>query len=122
MDAEERLSLERRIGHLEREISASGALLTRNTQILDDIRTALNEPKRYPEWIAAAIAVLVLCGTLLYTAYIAPLEERMGDLKEMAVENRTYIRDIGDYAKETRGVIDAHTSSETHTARRTDNR
>ena len=106
MDPNERVSIERRMGHIERTLATQDALLHRNTEILDEIRQYLNKPTNWPEWIAAAVAVLVMSGTLLYTAYIKPLEERVSGIKETAIENRSYLRDIGDYSKETRGVLD----------------
>ena len=107
MDSEERLSIERRMGHLEVSFASHSALMRRNTEILDDIRKYVNQPKRYPEWVAACVAVLALCGTLLYTAYISPLEDRMVAMKETTDENRAYIKTTGDYAAESRRVLDA---------------
>ena len=106
MDTEERISLERRMGQIESTLASQDALLDRNTQILDEIRQYINKPTNWPEWIGAAMAVLVLSGTILYTAYIKPLEDRVADIRETATENRAYLRDIGDYGKETRGVLD----------------
>ena len=106
MDSEERQSIERRLGHLEISFAAHSALMARNTEILDDIRTYINQPKRLPECLAACVAVLALCGTLLYTAYISPLEDRMVDLKETTVENRVSIAATTSYATESRRVVD----------------
>ena len=78
MDSEERLSIERRMGHLEVSFSSH----------------------------SACVAVLALCGTLLYTAYISPLEDRMAAMKETTDENRAYIKTTGDYAAESRRVLD----------------
>jgi hypothetical protein len=118
MDANERLSIERRMGHLERTMASQDALLRRNTEILDEIRQYINKPTNWPEWIAAAVAVLVLSGTLLYTAYIKPLEERVNAVRDTAVENRSYLRDIGDYSKETRGVLDEFIRAQANSADR----
>jgi hypothetical protein len=118
MDANERISLERRMGHLERTMASQDALMRRNTEILDEIRQYINKPTNWPEWIGAAMAVLVLSGTLLYTAYIKPLEERVIDIKETATENRSYLRDIGDYSKETRGVLDEFIRAQANSADR----
>lgn len=108
MSPDDRLSIERRIGHLEQTLAAHSALMKRNTEILDDIREYVNKPARVPEWIAAVIAVLSLCGLVLYTAYVKPLEDRLGYMSTLAEQNRAHIRDIGDYAKETRTVLDNH--------------
>ena len=118
MDAEERISLERRMGHIETTLASQDALLNRNTEILDEIRQYINKPTNWPEWIAAAVAVLVLSGTLLYTAYIKPLEDRLSNVRETATENRSYLRDIGDYGKETRGVLDEFIRSQANSADR----
>ena len=120
MDAEERISLERRMGHLERSLASQDALLRRNSEILDDIRNYLNKPTNWAEWIGATVAVLLLSGTLLYTAYIKPLEGRLESIYGYTVENKANIRAIGDYAKETRGVLDVHTANEDHIARNPD--
>jgi hypothetical protein len=77
MDVDERISIEKRMGHMERELATHSALVKRNAEILDDIRKYINEPKRLPEWIAAMVAVLGGSGALLYAAYIAPLEGRV---------------------------------------------
>ena len=95
MDVEERISIERRMGHIEKELATQASLLARNAQILDDIRQYINEPKRTPEWIAAVIAVLVLCGGVLYAAYIAPLTDRTTKL-EAEVESLDRRADIID--------------------------
>ena len=118
MEADERVSLERRMGHLERTMASQDALLRRNTEILDEIRQYVNKPTNWPEWIGAAIAVLLLSGTLLYTAYIKPLEDRFESLRETTVENRSYLRDIGDYSKETRGVLDEFIRAQANSADR----
>lgn len=114
MDADERLSIERRMGHLEKQIATYDALLRRNTEILDEIRMYINKPTNWPEWIAAAVAILVLSGTLLYTAYVKPLEVRVVELGERVVENAAHIRATGDYAKEARRSLDAHTANKEH--------
>lgn len=88
MDVDERISIEKRMGHMERELATHSALVKRNAEILDDIRKYINEPKRLPEWIAAMVAVLGGSGALLYAAYIAPLEGRVG-----RVEGRLEILD-----------------------------
>lgn len=77
MDVEERIGIEKRMSHMERELATHGALLKRNSEILDDIRQFINAPKRTPEWIATGLGVLAAAGTLLYAAYIAPLEGRV---------------------------------------------
>lgn len=77
MDVEERVGIEKRMGHMERELATHSALVKRNAEILDDIRKYINEPKRYPEWIGAMLAVLGGAGAVLYAAYIAPLEGRV---------------------------------------------
>ena len=97
-----RIEVERRVGQLEVAIAGHEALLMRNTEILDDIRTYINTPRRYPEWIAACVGVLLLSGSLLYMAYIAPLEERIADLKIIAYENKITIGSTSEYVKESR--------------------
>lgn len=77
MDLEERLTIEKRMSHMERELATHSALVKRNAEILDDIRKCLNAPRRTPEWIAAMLGVLMCSGGILYSAYIAPLEGRM---------------------------------------------
>ena len=105
MDSNERQSIERRLGHLEVSFAAHSALMARNTEILDDIRKYIHQPKRYPEWVAACTTVLALCCTLLYTAYISPLEERLIVIKETTDENRVLIESTGEYAVESRRVV-----------------
>jgi hypothetical protein len=116
MDAEEWIAIERRMGHLERQIATYDALLRRNTEILDEIRMYINRPTNWPEWIAAAAAILVLSGTLLYTAYVKPLEVRVMELGERVVENAAHIRATGDYSKEIRSTLDAHTANKEHSS------
>jgi hypothetical protein len=114
MDAEERISMERRMGQLEKQLATYDVLLRRNSEILDEIRVYMNKPTAWPEGIAATVSVLLVCGALLYTAYIKPLERQVEDLAEVGVQNAAYVRSIGDYAKETRGLVDEHVSHEEH--------
>ena len=114
MDADERISVERRMGHLEKQLATYDVLLRRNSEILDEIRVYVNKPTAWPEWIAATVSVLLVCGALLYTAYIKPLEREVEELAKVGVQNAAYVRSIGDYAKETRGLVDEHTSHAEH--------
>jgi len=77
MEVDERITIEKRMGYMERELATHSALVQRNAEILDDIRKYINAPKRLPEWIAALAAVLGGSGAMLYAAYIAPLEGRV---------------------------------------------
>lgn len=117
LDAEDRLSIERKMGHLERSIATQDVLLRRNSEILDEIRQYLNTPTNWAERIAAGTAVLLLAGGILYTAYIKPLEDRIDHLGEKIIENAAHIRAVGDYSRETRGIVDVHTSNADHVAR-----
>ena len=108
MEDEERRSLERRIGHLEREMAAHSVLLSRNTEILDDIRGHLNKPTNWAEWLMAALASASAVGGLIWAFFVQPLEMHVAAIDEHSKETRTYLRDVGDYAKETREVLDRH--------------
>lgn len=108
MDADEKLTLERRMGHMEREMAAHSALLRRNTEIVDDVRQCLNKPTNWAEWVMAGLASASAVGGLIWAFFIQPLEIRTQLTDELTKENRAYIRDIGDYAKETRTVLDNH--------------
>lgn len=108
LSREEHLSLERRMGHLERNLAVHSAELARNTEMLEEIRAHLNKPTDWANWIMATVAVLGTVGGLMYGLWVAPLEVRMDVIAEKATENRAYLKDIGDYAKETRSVLDTH--------------
>ena len=105
---EEHISLERRMGHLERNLAVHSAELVRNTEMLEEIRAHLNKPTDWANWIMATVAVLGTVGGLMYGLWVAPLEVRMDVISEKATENRAHLKDIGDYAKETRAVLDTH--------------
>lgn len=108
METEERMGIERRIGHLEKEMASHSALLMRNTEILDDIRGYLNKPTNWAEWLMAALASASAVGGLIWAFFVQPLEMHVAAIDEHSKETRTYLRDVGDYAKETREVLDRH--------------
>ena len=108
MEDEERRGLERRIGHLEREMAAHSVLLARNTEILDDIRGYINKPTNWAEWLMAALASASAVGGLIWAFFVQPLELQVSAVDEHSKETRAYLRDVGDYAKETREVLDRH--------------
>jgi len=84
MEADPReLELEQRIRHMEREMASLSALLTRNTEIVDDIRNSLNRPVNWPSWIGASIGVASLLSGLLYTAFIQPVSLRVEFQQDM---------------------------------------
>ena len=85
-----------RLRTLEVKQGELNSLIARNSEILDDIRRYLNKPMNIPAWIGACIAVLGLVGGILYTAYIAPLENEVTRLTAL-VDQRTYL--IEDYLK-----------------------
>jgi len=105
---EERRSVERRIAQLEQNLAVHSAILEKNTACMEGMRSDINRPINYPAWIASAFATFSMFGGLLYLAYIKPVQDGIQDVKEISVENRSYLRNIGDYAKETRGIIDGH--------------
>jgi len=108
METEERMGIERRIGHLEKEMASHSALLMRNTEILDDIRGYINKPTNWAEWLMAALASASAVGGLIWAFLVQPLEIRMETVDDHTKETRAYLRDVGDYAKETRAVLDKH--------------
>lgn len=108
MEEDKNFDIERRIRHLEREVVSMGSLLVRNSEILDDIRKALNKPVNWAEWIMASVGLAGGLASVIWAAFIVPLDARVDVVHERSVENRAHIRDIGDYAKEAREVIDAH--------------
>ena len=114
MDAEERVSLERRMSAIESTLSAQDALLDRNTQILDEIRQYINKPKPWADMVSASAVILAAAGMLLYLAYIAPLEEKVGELRVLAAEVRGKFDMMDAYSQETRRLIDAHYNSSAH--------
>lgn len=120
IEEEDKISIERRMGHLEKSIATQDVLLRRNTEILDEIRQHLNRPTNWAERVAAGTAVLLLAGGILYTAYIKPLDQRIDILGEKIIENAAYLRSIGDYSRETRGILDVHTANEEHISRHPD--
>ena len=111
---EHEFELERRIRHLEREFAQVQVLLGMQANTINEIRDAINSirdamkptPVNIPAWIGATIGTLSLFGGLLYTAFIAPLGTEISSIKEYGVETRAYLRDVGDYAKETRAIVD----------------
>lgn len=121
MEAEERISIERRLGYLERTMASQDALLRRNTEILDEIRQYMNKPTNWAEWLVAAVSVLLLAGTLLYTAYIKPLEERVDYIKEEVIKNRNDILTITGYTKETKGVLNEYIVTQANSSNTADN-
>jgi len=121
MEAEERISLERRLGQLEKSIATYDALLRRNTEILDEIRAYINKPTNWAEWLVAAVSILALAGTLLYTAYIKPLEERVDYIKDEVIKNRNDILTISGYTKETKGVLNEYIITQAASSNTTDN-
>ena len=68
------VELERRIGHLEREMASYSAVLARNTEILDDIRQSLNKPTNWPEWITAVMGIGGTLGVILWAVFVQPVE------------------------------------------------
>lgn len=108
MEAQERISIERRIGHLEKELASHSALLMRNTEILDDIRGYINRPTNWAEWLMAALAASSAVGGLIWAFLVQPLEIHLEAVDEHSKETRAYLRGVGDYAKETRAVLDKH--------------
>lgn len=108
MEAQERIGIERRIGHLEKELASHSALLMRNTEILDDIRGYLNKPTNWAEWLMAALASASAVGGLIWAFFVQPLEMRVESVDAHSKDTRAYLRDVGDYAKETRDVLDRH--------------
>lgn len=104
----ENIGVERRLGHLERNLAVYAHELARNSEMLEEIRAHLNKPTDWANWIMAVVAVLGTVGGMMYGLWVAPLEVRMDMIAEKAVENRAYLKDIGDYEKETRAVLDTH--------------
>lgn len=108
MEEEAGRGLERRIGHLEREMAAHSVLLARNTEILDEIRGYMNKPTNWAEWLMAALASASAVGGLIWAFFVQPLELQVQVVDEHSKETRAYLRDVGEYAKETRSVLDRH--------------
>ncbi len=117
MEPDERMSLERRMNHLERTLAAQEALFRRNAEILDDIRKHLNRPVNWAEWVMAGVATIGGISSIIWAVFVQPLDARVNVLTEKAVENSANIRSVGDYARETRGIIDVHTANERHVPR-----
>lgn len=76
--------LERRVSQLERTLEAhSGSLarmqgiMERNTEILDDIRTYINRPTNWAEWVMAIVASAGAVGTVIWALWVDPLEYRL---------------------------------------------
>jgi len=107
-ESSERRSVERRISQLEQQLAVHNALLNKNTEALREITRTMNARINYPAWIASGFAIFSMFGGLLYLAYIKPVQDGIEDVKKISIENRSYLRDIGDYTKETRGIIDGH--------------
>lgn len=84
---DERRSIERRMGHLERSLAVQSTLLTRNTEILDDIRNHINTPTNWPAWITTCLGSLTVFGALMYAAYIKPLEDKL-QMIQITVDSR----------------------------------
>ena len=114
IEGEDKISIERRMGHLEKSIATQDVLLRRNTEILDEIRMSLNKPTNWAEWIMAATGLAGGLSSIIWAVFIVPLETRVDNVEERSSENRAHIRDIGDYAKETRSVLDAHVIRHEH--------
>lgn len=118
-DAHE-FDLERRIRHLEREFAQVQVMLGMQATTIQEIRDSINGirdalqpvPINIPAWVGATVGVLTLAGSLLYAAFIAPLSNELHDVKAFGVETRAYLRDVGDYAKETRAILDERQSKE----------
>jgi len=68
------IELERRIGHLEREMAGYSAVLARNTEILDEIRTYVNRETNWPEWITAIMGIGGTLGVILWAVFVQPVE------------------------------------------------
>lgn len=88
MDDSELDAMDTRLRQVERDYAALQVLMARNTEIVDDIRKALNKPEpkaNIPSWIAAIVTASFAFGGLLYTAFIAPLEDRVTHIE---VEHR----------------------------------
>ena len=68
------VELERRIGHLEREMAGYSAVLMRNTEILDDIRKDLSKETNWPEWITAVMGIGGTLGVILWAVFVQPVE------------------------------------------------
>lgn len=117
MESEERLTLERRMGHLERTLVAQEALFRRNAEILDDIRKHLNRPVNWAEWVMAGVATIGGISSIIWAVFVQPLDARVDVLAEKAVENSANIRSVGDYARESRSILDVHTANEKHVSR-----
>ena len=74
LDSEDRVSLERRMSHLERTLTAQDAVMRRNTEILDEIRRHLNKPTNWPEWISAIMGIGGTLGVILWAVFVQPVE------------------------------------------------
>lgn len=98
--------LEKRMRHLEQELASFSVLLSRNSEILDDIRTHLNRPVNWPAWIGTAVTTLTLFGGLIYTAYIRPLEVRVNEIDRVSKDNRLLIHSAESHVKENRNRIE----------------
>lgn len=117
------VDLERRIRHLEREFAQVQVMLGMQATSISEIKSSLDgldakltaaitpKPVNWPGWIGSILGALTVFGGLLYASFIQPLEMRMHDIKSYGIETRAHLRDIGDYAKETRAVLDSHTTS-----------
>lgn len=106
MDDKSIIGTERRMSKLESSIAYNRATLSRNTEILDDIREHLNKPTITPQWVGVTTTLLSVICAVVYTAYIKPLSEDIKDMQGRILENTAIIRDVKDYEEETRRALE----------------
>jgi len=114
-DGIDRRSLEARMGQIEREMSAYAVLLQRHNDILAKIEKKLDEPARIPEWIAASVAAMALFGGILYSAFIAPLDNRLEHMQRqtetlgerVTTNKQLFLEVLHDAREESRNSVPA---------------
>lgn len=84
--------LDSRLRQLEREVAAMGALLARNAELLDDIRTYINRPVDWAQWITAGLSGAAAIGGILWAFWVQPLEIQVKDIQDKLEVQNAYIK------------------------------